>query len=44
MLESTPKRTLSSNMFAMGLRFRGDGAAVHFEADFRLPIGFNRRI
>jgi hypothetical protein len=44
MRESTPKKTLSSHMFALGLRLRGDDAAVRFEADFRLPVDFNRRI
>jgi hypothetical protein len=31
-------------MFAMGLRLRGDDAAVNFKANFRLPVGSNCRI
>jgi hypothetical protein len=38
------EKTLSSHMFAMGLRLRGDGAAGWFEADFRPPVSFNCRI
>jgi hypothetical protein len=38
------ERTLSSHMSDMGLRPRGDGAAVHFKANFRLPVGFSCRI
>jgi hypothetical protein len=41
--EPMPKKN-AAHMFAMGPGRRGHGAAGRFEADFRLPVGFNRRI